>query len=181
MNEVRQLFWPELSRDTREALTGKLAGLWDAVTDEAAFNACTIDKQQALLIVATRLREKGLWQVVRKIDNVYGVGGVGIAFSAWPYIASTLRRRTDFTRLFANHRDTSGGFYEKGRAEAVLHFLYINGEPRKWYLHFDLYSPVHSPVSALKHLRHEFAGKLTPDWKMISKILGPEFASRRGV
>jgi hypothetical protein len=53
----------------------------------------------------------------------------------------------------------------------VLHFLYQEGEPRTWYVHFDLYSPVHSPGSALKHLRHEFLGKLTPDWRMIAKFL----------
>jgi hypothetical protein len=71
----------------------------------------------------------------------------------------------------ANHKDTTGGFYEKGRADAVLHFLYVDGSPRKWYVHFDLYSPVHSPLSALRHLRYEFLGKLTPDWRMIQKCL----------
>lgn len=181
MSEVSQLSWSDLSADTREGLIGKITGLWGAESDAAAFEACAVDKQQALLIVARRLREIGLWQVIRKIDNVYGVGGVGIAFSAWPYIESTLRERKDFTRLFANHSGTTGGFYEKGRAAAVLHFLYIDAEPRKWYLHFDLYSPVHSPLTAFKHLRHEFIGKLTPDWKMIGKILQPVSASRRGV
>jgi len=53
----------------------------------------------------------------------------------------------------------------------VLHFLYQEGEPRTWYVHFDLYSPVHSPGSALKHLRHEFLGKVTPNWEMIAKHL----------
>ena len=170
-SEVSPILWKDLSEDSREALTGKLAGLWGAASDEAAFNACAIDKQQTLLLLASRLLAKGLWHVIRKIDNVYGEGGVGIGFSAWPIVESTLRARKDFTHLLANHKDTTGGFYEKGRAEAVLHFLYVEGVPRKWYVHFDLYSPVHSPVSALKHLRYEFVGKLTPDWRMIQQRL----------
>ena len=155
----------------REALAGKLEGLWDAACDAHAFDGCAIDKQQTLLLLVSRLRKKNLWHFIRKIENVYGEGGVGIAFSAWPLAESTLRGRKDFTTLMANHKDTTGGFYEKGRADAVLHFLYVDGSPRKWYVHFDLYSPVHSPLSALRHLRHEFLGKLTPDWRMIQKCL----------
>jgi len=102
---------------------------------------------------------------------VYGEGGVGIGFFAWPLIQSTLSRRKDFTRRFANHKDTSGGFYEKGRADAVLHFLFQEGSPRKWFVHFDLYSPVHSVGSVGKHLRYEFLGKICPDWKMIRQCL----------
>jgi hypothetical protein len=149
--------------------------LWGAVNDEAAFDNFPVDKQQALLIVVSRLREKGLWQVIRKIDNVYGEGGVGIAFSAWPVIMSTLKGRKDFTRFMAYHKGTSGGFYERGRSDAVLHFIYENGPPQKWYVHFDLYSPVHSPVSAIKHLRFELLGKLTPDWRMIQQCLQCNF------
>jgi hypothetical protein len=165
------LRWSDLSNDVRELLGGKLAGLWGATNDQAAFESLAIDKQQALLILFTRLHEKGLWHVVRKISNVYGEGGVGLQFAAWPIIESTLDRRKDFTRRFANHKDTSGGFYEKDRPFAVLHFLYQEGDPRTWYVHFDLYSPVHSVGSAVKHLRHEFLGKLTPDWRMISRYL----------
>jgi hypothetical protein len=165
------MLWEDIPAETREDLKGKLRGLWGAATDEAAFNACAVDKQQTLLIMVTRLREKGLWQVIKKIDNIYGEGGVGIGFTAWPVILSTLSKRKDFTRRFANHNDTTGGFYERGRGEAVLHFLYVAGNPQKWYVHFDLYSPVHSPVSMFKHVRHEFLGKLTPDWRMIQKYL----------
>ena len=118
-------------------------------------------------MVLKRMQCANLWHVVRKIDNVYGEGGVGIGFLAWPIIKSTLEGRRDFTRRMANHNDTTGGFYEKGRGDAVMHFLYVDGEPRKWYMHFDLHSPVHSPVSAWRHLRHEFIGKVTPDWRMI--------------
>ena len=169
--DAKVILWQDLPDDTREALAGKLSGLWEAVDDEAAFNGLAVDKQQTLLILVSRLRAKCLWQVIRKIDNVYGEGGVGIGFSAWPFVKSTLRARKDFTRLMANHKDTTGGFYEKGRGDAILHFLYIEGEPQKWYVHFDLYSPVHSPASALNHLRHEFIGKVRPDWLMIKDRL----------
>src|SRR5687768_14503148 len=165
------LKWEDLTPGTRELLQGKLAGLWDAPTDAVAFDSWPIDKQQALLLLLDRMHAKGLWQVVKKVTNVYGEGGVGLQFEAWPMIESTLRRRRDFTRLFANHKDTKGGFYEKQRGDAVLHFLFQEGEPRKWYVHFDLYSPVHSPGSMWKHFRQEFVGKVTPDWRMISKCL----------
>ena len=171
VTEVGPILWRDLSGDMREALAGKLSGLWGAIDDETAFNGLAVDKQQTLLILVSRLRAKNLWQVIRKIDNVYGEGGVGIGFSAWPFLKSTLSARKDFTRRMANHKDTTGGFYEEGRADAVLHFLYVQGNPQKWYVHFDLYSPVHSPASALKHLRYEFVGKLTPDWLMIKQRL----------
>jgi len=174
------IVWADLSRETRERLKGKLAGLWGAETDEAAFNSWSLDKKYALLLLLNRVRARGLWHLVKRIDNVYGEGGVGIGFTAWPYIYSTLSKRKDFTRRFANHKDTTGGFYEKGRGDAVLHFLYQDGDPQKWYVHFDLYSPVHSPGSVLKHLRHEFLGKLTPDWRMIRDILNPSTGSRIG-
>lgn len=168
---VRPILWQDLSDNVRQALTGKLSGLWGAPSDQAAFNGCAVDKQQALLILVCRLQLKGLWHVIRKIDNVYGEGGVGIGFSAWPMVESALGARKDFTRFLANHKDTDGGFYEKGRADAVLHFLFVEESPRKWYVHFDLYSPVHSPVSAFNHLRYEFIGKLKPDWRMIQQRL----------
>src|SRR6476659_5517982 len=152
------LTWRTLSSETRELLSGRLVGIWGAASDEAAFDSWPLDKKQALLLLAERLNEKGLWQLVKQVTNVYGEGGVGIQFIAWPMIESTLKRRSDFTRRFANHKDTSGGFYEKTREDAVLHFLFQEGEPRQWYVHFDLYSPVHSVTSALKHLRHEFIG-----------------------
>jgi hypothetical protein len=163
--------WATLPHQNRELLAGKLIGLWGAVSDEAAFDSWPVDKQQALLLLMNRLREMNLWHTVRRITNVYGEGGVGIQFLAWPMIESTLRRRSDFTRRFANHKDTTGGFYEKRRGDAILHFLFQEGDPRQWYVHFDLYSPIHSVNSAVKHFRHEFLGGLTPDWKMIAKLL----------
>ena len=165
------LTWSDLSEATKDLLTGKLKGLWGAASDAAAFDSWPLDKQQALLLLLKRMHEKKLWHLVRRITNVYGEGGVGLQFEAWPMIESTLTRRNDFTRLMANHKDTHGGFYEKKRAAAVLHFLFQEGVPRTWYVHFDLYSPVHSPGSAWKHLRHEFMGKVKPDWRMIEKFL----------
>jgi hypothetical protein len=177
---VSSIRWKDIPAEAREDLTGRLSGLWGAVSDEAAFNACTVDKQQTLLIMVARLRAKRLWHVIRKIDNVYGEGGVGIAFLAWPFIHSNLRGRKDFTRLFATQKGATSGFYEKGRSHAALHFLYVDGKPQKWYVHFDLYSPVHSLVSAIKHTRYEVLGKLTPDWRMIKNLLGTESGSRIG-
>lgn len=165
------LQWADLSRQTKEVLKGKLAGLWGAETDEAAFDSWTPDKKYALLLLLKRMRAKELWHVVKRIENVYGEGGVGLQFEAWPIVESTLSQRDDFTRRFANHKDTSGGFYEKGRPEAVLHFLFQEGQPRKWYVHFDLHSPVHSVASAWKHLRYEFVSKTKPDWRRIAKSL----------
>ena len=168
---ARQLSWSDLAFDERDALSGKLVGLYGATRDDLAFAALTEDKQQGLLLLLNRMRAKRIWHVVRRVQNVYGLHGVGLAFSAWPLIESTLAAHDDFTRLFANHRDCSGGFYEKGRPLAVLHFLYQNGEPRKWYVHFDLFSPVYSPRSAANHLRHEVVRKFRPDWKTIKQYV----------
>ncbi len=172
-SEIPPLRWKDLPFDVREAFDGRLIGLFGASDDQTAFNSLGEDKQQALLLILERMRAKQLWHVTRKVENVYGQGGVGMGFSAWPLIESTLSRRKDFTRRFANHKDTTGGFYEKGRADAVLHFLYQEGNPRKWYVHFDLHSPVHSVNSVARHLRYEFIGKVCPDWKMIKQCLKP--------
>jgi len=170
MSDQQPLTWFEISRSLRESLTGKLTGLWGAQSDAAAFDSLQVDKQQALLLLQRRISEKRLWHLVKQITNVYGEGGVGLQFFAWPMIESTLRRRKDFTQRFANHKDTAGGFYEKQTASAILHFLFQEGDPRIWYVHFDLYSPVHSPRSAIKHFRHEFLGGVKPDWQMIARV-----------
>jgi len=171
VSDVGQLRWGDLPDELREALKDKLTGLWGATSDEEAFNSLSIDKQQALLIISSRLREKGLWQFAQQIRNVYGEDGVGIEFTPAPVLESTLARRKDFTRRLARHRDTSGGFYEKGQAEAALHFLYVKQIPPRWYVHFDLYSPVHSARSAFKHLRVEYFRKFRPNWQVIRQCL----------
>jgi hypothetical protein len=43
-----------------------------------------IDKQQAMMLLVDRLQTKGLWHLVKRITNVYGEGGVGMQFEAWP-------------------------------------------------------------------------------------------------
>src|ERR1043165_9544890 len=107
------LTWTTLSAATRELLRGKLAGLWGAASDGDAFDSWPLDKKQALLLLLDRLDAKGLLNLVKRVTNVYGEGGVGIEFEASPKIHSTLSARRDFTTRFANHPDTSGGFYEK--------------------------------------------------------------------
>ena len=109
-NPRGSLTWADLPAATRELLAGKLAGLWGAPTDAAAFDSWPLDKKQGLLLLLKRLNSKGLWRLVKKVTNVYGRGGVGLQFEAWPMIESTLSRRRDFTRMFANHKGTSGGF-----------------------------------------------------------------------
>ena len=165
------LTWNMLPSETRQMVGGKLTGLWGAPTGAAAFDSWPLDKKKALLLLFDRMFSKGLWDLVKRVTNVYGEGGVGLEFEAWPKIHSTLSRRPDFTRRFANHGDTSGGFYETDRKTAVLHFLFQEGEPRRWYVHFDLYSPVHSMGSVYRHLRHEYLSKTKPDWRVIAKHL----------
>ncbi|MGH9904474.1 MAG: hypothetical protein ACRD8U_02690, partial [Pyrinomonadaceae bacterium] len=67
-----RLRWADLPVDTRDALTGKLSGLWGAPSDQEAFDSLTEDKQQGLLLLLNRMQVKALWHVVKKIDNAYG-------------------------------------------------------------------------------------------------------------
>lgn len=168
---VSLLSWAALPADCRESLRGKLAGMWGHPEDAEAFNTLPVTSQQGLLLIAARLEERDLWQAIRQISNVWGEGGVGFEFTAWPMLHSLLSRRNDFTRMFANHRNTDGGFVEKDRARSVMHFLYTEGTPRKWSLHFDLYNPLHSPAGAWRHLRHEVFSEVKPDWQMIREGL----------
>lgn len=165
---ANHLDWAQLQAHHREALSGKLAGMWEQPDDTSAFQTLSIDGQQALLLIVDRLEERHLWQAVRTISNVWGRDGVGFEFTAWPMLHSSLSRRSDFTQLFANHRNTDGGFVEKGRAMSVMHFLYQEGIPRKWFFHFDLYSPLNSVAGAWRHLRHEVFSEVKPNWQMIS-------------
>src|ERR1043165_3205580 len=119
--DVRSLTWAELPANTRELLKGKLAGLWGVATDAAAFDSWTLDKKQGMLLLLERLQAKGLWHLVKRVTNIYGEGGVGLEFEAWPMVESTLSRRDDFTRLMANHKGTSGGFYETQRQRRLDH------------------------------------------------------------
>jgi hypothetical protein len=170
--EEAGLRWRELSSDARAALERKLEGLYGHERDESAFDSLAVDKQQALLILMRRLRELKLWDTVRRVENVYGEGGTGMNFIAWPLLESTLRRRNDFTAWFATHGDTNGGFIERGRTRAALHILYVEGEQqRRWAAHFDLYNPWTSPLNAWRHLLHEKLRRETPGWLVIRSAL----------
>lgn len=173
-----RLGWRELDAETRASLQGKLAGLYGHERDESAFDSLAVDKQQALLILMRRFAELKLWDTVRRVENVYGEGGTGMNFAAWPLLESTLRRRDDFTAWFATHGDTTGGFLERGRTRAALHLLYVDDagrqqqpEQRRWAAHFDLYNPWASPVNAWRHLLHEKLRHETPGWRVIKSAL----------
>jgi hypothetical protein len=166
-----RLTWRELTPDTRAALERKLEGLYGHERDETAFDALVVDKQQALLILVRRWRELRLWDTVRRVTNVYGEGGVGMNFDAWPLLESTLRRRDDFTRWFATHGDTTGGYLERKKLLGSLHVLYVDDERRHWAAHFDLYNPWASPMNAWRHLLHEKLRRETPDWRVIRAAL----------
>jgi hypothetical protein len=141
--------------------------------DRAAYDALPHDKQEALALLSSRLVALDLWQSVGRIVNVYGQGGVGMYFDGAADLESELERRRGFTRRFARHRDNSGGFIEKGRSRASLHFLYIDtakGE-REWHVHLDLYGPMGSPFSTALHLYYERWRKFRPDWKLMKPWL----------
>jgi hypothetical protein len=165
------MLWKDLGEETRRALARKLEGLYGQERDEAAFDSLAEDKQEALLILLRRLSELELWHAVRRIDNVYGKGGVGMSFTSWPQLWSSLCRRADFTKLFANHSDNAGGFLERGKLLASLHFLHTDRNALNWGVHFDLYNPWASPFNAWRHLLHEKLRGETPDWKSIKKAL----------
>src|ERR671914_1623714 len=118
--------WAEISEESRERYREKLSGLYGHEGDEAAYNALTHDKQEALDLLSGRLIAQDLWHHVGRIVNVYGRGGVGMYFSAVSDLESDLRGRRQFSRTFARHRDNTGGFLEKSRKHASLHFLYID-------------------------------------------------------
>lgn len=173
LGRVRRLRWQELSRGAREPLERKLEGLYGARSSEEAFDSLDVDKQQALLLLSNRLQELGLWDSVRQVENVYGTGGVGMNFRAWPELAAKLRGRKDFTTRLARHRDNSGGFLERSPARASLHFLYRDEGERLWAAHFDLYNPWSSLGNAMRHLLYEKLRGLTPDWRAIRAALPP--------
>ena len=128
---VEPLSWRGLPQNAREALERKLEGLYGRERDEDAFNALAVDKQQALLLLLRRFAELRLWDAVRRVENVYGEGGVGMNFSAWPMLKSRLENRPDFTSWFARHKDTAGGFLERYRKRGMLHLLFVDNGARQ--------------------------------------------------
>lgn len=167
-----RLLWSDLPDYLSTALSRRLKGLYGVVPGEEAFDSLPLDKQRALLILARRLIELGLWDAVRRVENVYGEGGVGMHFQPWPFIRSTLERRRDFSAWFARHHRGGGGFIERGSGMASLHILYPDRRASRWEAHFDLYNPWASPANAWRHLLHEKIRKELPDWRVIGGALG---------
>lgn len=167
-----ELEWRALPHYLRAALDRKLEGMYGGADDQSIFDQLSLDKQQALLILVRRFLALRLWEMVKRIENVYGEGGVGMNFRAWPCVRSTLERRSDFTQWFANHRDTSQGFIERGTRRAALHILCSDSRERRWAAHFDLYNPLTSPLNAWRHLVQEKFRGQTPGWQAIAASLG---------
>jgi hypothetical protein len=170
--DARAATWDSLPRHLRSALEGRLAGLYGAPDDARAFDALAEDKRGALLIFVRRLGELKLWDAVVRVTNVYGEGGVGLAFVAGEDLSRRLRESPRFTSRFAAHGDTAEGFFERGRRRATLHLLRARRGADDWAAHFDLHSPVADPLSALRHLWRERLLKRTPGWEEIAAALG---------
>jgi hypothetical protein len=157
----------------RAHLKRKLEGLYGGTPDEIVFDQLSVDKQQALLIFVRRFLALKLWDTVRRIENLYGEGGVGMNFLAWPYLKSTLEKRATFSTWFARHRNTSRGYIERSTRRASLHILYADRSGKRgWEAHFDLYNPWASPLGAWHHLMQEKLRRQTPDWRIIGASLG---------
>ena len=171
------LTWNELTAPARDALNGKLSGLYGGQVDADIFDALPVDKQQSLLIFVRRLGDLKLWREISRVTNVYGEGGVGIEFISTAGLPRCLRRSRRFSSRFAAHRDTAEGFYELRRSVAALHFLRARRRGLEWSVHFDLYAPLSSPASALRHLWYEKLRGQTPSWKEIASVL--DDASRK--
>lgn len=169
--QPRASTWAELSEEERRRFENKLSGIYGHEGDEAAYNALTNDKQEALRLISGRLIQADLWQYVGKIVNVYGIGGVGMYFSPVGDLAAELDGRRMFTRWFARHHDNSGGFLEKRRKHASIHFLYIDtpAGDRDWHVHLDLYGGWGSVITAVQHLYWERWRKFRPDWRIMKQ------------
>jgi hypothetical protein len=165
------LVWRELAPNLQDALAGTLEGLYGGAGDEHVFDSLARDKQRALLIFAHRLDELNLWREVERVTNVYGEGGVGLAFCAADGLKLKLSRSTRFTSRFAAHGDTAEGFCELKRAKAALHFLRARRGEREWSVHFDLYAPL-NPSSVLRHFWYERLLARKPDCNEIVAALG---------
>jgi hypothetical protein len=163
--------WDELSEQARQRYENKLGGLYGHESDEAAYNELTVDKQEALDLISARLLSLDLWKYVGRIVNVYGIGGVGLYFSAVGDLDAELSKRRQFTRRFARHHDNSGGFLEKSRNHASLHFLYIDSADgkRDWHVHLDFYGGWGSIITAAQHLYWERFRKFRPDWRIMKR------------
>ena len=166
--ELQSLRWQNLNVETRTSLNGKLDGLFGWERTAEVFDSLAVNRQQALLLLLRRFQGLRLWQAVRVITNVYGEGGVGIDFIAWPIVRSTLSRRREFTRLLAGHRNNEGGFRERKKNPGpALHIVMVKRAENLWAAHFDLYDPLASLLDLWRHIYVEgWQGQL-PSWRQI--------------
>ena len=170
--ELPGLTWIQLNQIARFALSGKLDGLFGWSRTEEAFDSLAVPRQQALLLLLDRFRKLQLWEAVRNITNVYGEGGVGIEFIAWPVLRSTLDRHRNFTRLLAGHRNNEGGFREwKKVAGPALHVVMVETAANRWAAHFDLYDPLTSVINLWRHVYREGWRRELPSWREIGGSL----------
>lgn len=162
------LIWSELHANTRAALNGKLDGLFGWPRTSEIFDSLAVNRQQALLLLLQRLQDRQLWDAVRLITNVYGEGGVGIEFTAWPGLRARLTRSRNFTNLLAGHRNNEGGFRERRNGGGpALHVVMIEMAQRRWAAHFDLYDPLSSLGDLWRHIYVEGWRHQVPGWRQI--------------
>jgi hypothetical protein len=162
------LKWNELAENTQAALGGKLDGLFGWSRTDEVFESLAVDRQQALLLLLRRLCSLKLWDAVRSVTNVYGEGGVGIDFIAWPLLRTTLERRRDFTKLLAGHRNNEGGFRERRKVTGpALHVVMVEMTSNRWATHFDRYDPLSSLLNLWRHLYREGWRRELPGWRDI--------------
>lgn len=162
------LNWRDLHESTRSALGGKLDGLFGWSRTEDVFQSLAASRQQALLLLLRRLQSLNLWDAVHNITNVYGEGGVGIDFIAWPLLRSRLKRRRDFTSLLAGHRNNEGGFRERKKLSGpALHIVMVETAHCRWAAHFDLYDPLSSVRDLWRHIYLEGWRREVPGWRDI--------------
>ncbi|HEX9919635.1 MAG TPA: hypothetical protein VGA87_10735 [Pyrinomonadaceae bacterium] len=166
-----KLRWDDLPEAFADELARKLEGLYGHADAASAFDSLDADKQQALLLFAERLSDLNLWGEIESIENVYGVGGVGMNFRERRCFAGVLAAHGRFTSRFAAHGDCAQGFFETGRSRAALHFLRMKGEAMFWSVHFDLHAPAATPLSALRHFWSEKVRGKTPGWEKIKSVL----------
>ncbi|HEX8634320.1 MAG TPA: hypothetical protein VF703_09245 [Pyrinomonadaceae bacterium] len=169
--DAAKLRWNDLPETLRADLVRKLEGLYGHADGATAFDALAADKQQALLLFADRLRELNLWREIESVENIYGVGGVGMNFRARRGLGRALAAHGRFTSRFAAHADCAEGFFERGRARAALHLLRMKGDAARWSVHFDLHAPTATPFSALRHFWSEKVRGEMPDWEAIKSAL----------
>jgi hypothetical protein len=162
------LTWNQLHENTKAALGHKLDGLFGWARTDEVFDSLAVNRQQALLLSLRRLQDRQLWDSVRIITNVYGEGGVGIEFTAWPGLRAKLARREDFTSLLAGHRNNEGGFRERRDGGGpALHVVMVEMAARRWAAHFDLYDPLSSLTDLWRHVYLEGWRHQVPDWRQI--------------